>query len=239
MLLSVCLSGCNNGKGNADEAETTRSFNEKVSYYDDLADAGEVPSVEATDPSALYRVTGSRLIINADVYDDIINTFNRIYPDIYFKYGKEYYEPIVTLNFDPTYLRDDAANVIGNTININIQWFNNNPDKASAIIYHIASTVLDYNSSAPDWLISSVNYYMAAEFEADGYEFSGIYSGGTYEDGGKTGSDFLYWISKKCNIDIVYRVNKVLTSNEWLEDDFWVKETGRTLQSLWNEYKGR
>ena len=236
-VLSVCLFGCDNRNSGSEPVNTTLSFNEKASYYDSLAYAGEVESVEATDPGALYRVTGSRMLLNAEVYDVIIDTFNRTYPNIYYKYGKEYYEPIIILNFDPTYLRDDPANVVGNTININIQWFNNNPDKAGVIIYYIAGTVLDYNSSAPEWLTSSVNYYIAAEFEATGYDFSGKHHSGSYEDGGATGADFLYWIKSRYNVDIVNKINKVLSSSEWFEDDFWVEQTGRSLDFLWREYR--
>lgn len=239
VILSVCLFGCDNYTGVSEPENTTLSFNEKVSYYDNLANAGEVESVEATDPSALYRITGSRMLINAEVYDKIVDTFNRTYPNIYYKYGKEYYEPIITINFDPTYLRDDPANVVGNTININIQWFNNNPDKAGIITYYIVTTVLDYNSSAPEWLRSSVNYYIAAEFEATGYDFLGAYRSGSYEDGGEVGADFLYWIKAKYNVDIAHKINKVLSSTEWFDDEFWVEQTGRTLNFLWSEYKAQ
>ncbi len=238
-VIAVCFSACGPAPSKPETTHTTLSFNEKASYYDSLADAGEVASVEATDPTALYRVRGSRNLVDGEVYTDIIDTFNRMYPDIYYKYGKEFYEPVITLNFDPTYLGDTPANVVGNTININIEWFNNNHDKASVIIYYIAATVLDYNSSAPEWLTGSVNYYIAAEFSAYGYDFSGRYSGGHYEDGGKTGADFLRWINSKYQIDIVYRANKTLTSALWFESDFWTKETGRTLDSLWAEYKSR
>ncbi len=238
-VISVCFSACGPAPDKSEPEHTTLSFDEKVSYYDSLADAGEVASVEATDPTALYRVSGSRNLLDGEVYTDIIDIFNRTYPNIYYKYGKEYYEPVITLNFDPTYLRDDPANVVGNTINININWFNNHHDRASAIIYCIAGTVLDYNSSAPEWLKSSINYYIAAEFSAYGYEFSGRYSGGHYEDGGKVGADFLHWIKSRYNVDIAYRANKTLTSSTWFESNFWVNETGRSLESLWAEYRSR
>lgn len=233
----MCLSGCvNNGNSNTPE-QTTLSFEERASYYDNLADAGEVESVLATDPTSLYRVKGSSVLVNAEVFSEIINVFNRMYPDIYYKYGKEYYEPIITLNFDPTYLRDDPANVVGNTINININWFNNNPDKVSVIIYYIATTVMDYNSSAPEWIKGAVNYCIGAEFGAADYELSGQYEGGSYEDDAETGANFLHWIKSKSGVDIVFRVNRLLTSNEWFEDDFWVNETGKSLERLWAEYK--
>ena len=213
------------------------SFEERASYYDNLADAGEVESIAATDPSVLYRVTGSSVLINAEVYSGIIDTFNRKYPNIYYRYGEDYREPIVTLNFDPTYLRDDPANVVGNTINININWFNNNPDKVSVIAYYIAATVMDYNSSAPEWLKKAVNYYIGVEFGAAGYEFSGRYYGGSYEDDAQIGASFLHWISSKSGVDIAYRVNRLLCSNEWYDDDFWFGETGKSLERLWAEYR--
>ena len=157
VVLSICFTGCGKPGDSFETTATTLSFDEKMSYYDNLADAGEVASVEATDPTALYRIAGSRVLVDGEVYTDIIDVFNRIYPDIYYKYGKEFYEPLITLNFDPTYLRDDPANVVGNTINININWFNDHHDRASVITYYIATTVLDYNSSAPKWLTSSIN----------------------------------------------------------------------------------
>ncbi len=235
--VSACLTACSAPKKPENPVETTLSFEEKMSYYDSLADAGEVASVEATDPGALYRVTGNQVLMNAQVYTDIINIFNKFYPEIYYKYGSEYYEPIVTLNFDPTYLRDDPGNVIGNTINININWFNENPNKASVIIYYIASTVLDYNHSAPEWVEKAINYYIAAEFDASGYDFSGIYNGGTYENDAATAADFFYWIKSTHEIDIAYRLNKKLISSSWYDEEFWIEETGRTLERLWNEYR--
>ncbi len=236
VLLAVCLCGCNN-TDNGGAEQKTLSFSERVSYYDGLADGGEIETAEMTEPGALYRVTGSTVLCDNQVYNTIINTFNKAYPDIYHKYGKEYYEPIVTLNFDPTYLRDEPANVVGNTININIVWFNENPDKATVIIYYIATTVMDYNTSAPDWIKAAVNYAIAAEFNAAGYEFDRVYSGGTYENNAETGASFLNWIKQKSGIDAVYRINRVLITNEWFDDDFWIEETGKTLERLWAEYK--
>ncbi len=236
-ILSVCLSGCGNNSKPDEQEHTTLSFDERASYYDNLADAGEVESVAATEPGSLYRVVGSSVLVNGEVYNEIIHTFNRIYPDIYYKYGEEYYEPIVTLNFDPTYLRDDPANVVGNTINININWFNNNPDKVSVITYYIATTVMDYNPSAPEWIKAAVNYCIGAEFGAAGYELSGRYEGGSYEDDAATGANFLHWIKSKSGVDIVFRINRLLISNEWFEDDFWTSETGKSLERLWAEHK--
>lgn len=236
-VISVCFSACTQPQKPSQPEETTMSFEEKMSYYNGLADAGEVASEDVTQSGALYNVNGSKIMVNGEVYSEIINTFNRNYPDIYFKYGTEYYEPVITLNFDPTYLRDDPANVVGNTINININWFNTNPDKVNILIYYIASTVLDYNHSAPEWVKHGVNYYIGAEFGAYGYEFSGEYKGGHYENDPDVCAAFFKWINTRYNINIVYRVNNLLNSTTWYDEDFWTEETGRSLESLWAEYK--
>ncbi len=236
VFLSVCLFGCNS-ENNGDAEQNTLSFSERVSYYDNLADSGEVVTVEMTEVGALYRITGSAALCDGEVYSTIIGSFNKFYPDIYHKYGKEYYEPIITLNFDPTYMRDEPANVVGNTININVVWFNEHPDKANVIIYYIATTIMDYNASAPDWVKAAVNYAIAVEFNAAGYEFDSRYAGGTYENNAQTAASFLNWIKQRSGIDIVYRINKLLITNEWFDDDFWIEETGKTLDRLWAEYK--
>ena len=168
----------------------------------------------------------------------MINIFNRIYPSIYYKYGNYNYDPYrITLNFDAAYLRNEPANVVGNTININTNWFNKYPERVSVIVYYIARTILDYNASAPEWIIDSVNYYMAAEFAVYGYTFTNGYKGGSYEDSGKVGADFLRWIGQQYDVDIVYRINKTLNSETWFDNDFWTKETGKTLEQLWSAYK--
>jgi len=240
MTVLICFTAC--GKGQGDESgKTTKSDEERFSYYDGLADPGELSDKEATDPSALYIIddsNGSRDLLDDTVYNDMLSTFNRIYPDIYYKYGNDIYEPLhITLCLDATYLRDEPAFVTGNKINININWFNKHPERVSVLIYYIATTVLDYNSSAPEWLVNSINYYMAAEFFAYGYAFTGGYKGGTYEDGGKVGADFLRWIGETYEIDIVYRINRTLNSATWFESDFWTGTTGKTLEQLWADYR--
>ena len=236
-VISVCFSACTPPQKQSQPEETTMSFEEKMSYYNSLADAGEVASEDVTQAGTLYRVTGSKVMVNGEVYSAIIDTFNRKYPELYFRYGEEYYEPVITLNFDPTYLRDDPANVVGNTINININWFNANPDKVSALIYFIATTILDYNNSSPEWIRQGINYYIGAEFEAEGYEFSGVYNGGHYENDADVCASFFRWLDTKYNINIAYRLNKLLLSTTWYDDNFWIEETGRSLDRLWAEYK--
>ncbi len=236
-VLSVCLFGCTNPNKPEKPEETTLSFAEKVSYYDSLADAGEVASEDVTQAGVLYNVTGSKVMVNGEVYSAIVDIFNRNYPQIYYKYGDEYYEPKVTLNFDPTYLRDDPASVVGNTINININWFNSNPKKASVLIYYIATTVLDYNPSAEEWMKNGINYYIGVEFGADGYEFFGTYSGSSYLEDAAECASFFRWIEAKYNTNIVYRLDKLLSSTTWYDESFWRDETGRSLEQLWAQYK--
>ena len=237
VMISVGFTACSKPQNPSQPEETTLSFEEKMSYYNGLADAGEVASEDVTQSGALYKVSGSKIMVNGEVYSAIIDIFNRKYPEIYFKYGDEYYEPVVTLNFDPTYLRDDPANVVGNTINININWFNANPDKASVLIYYIASTILDYNHSAPEWVKQGINYYIGAEFEANGYVVSGGYTGGHYETDADVCATFFKWINAKYDINIAYRIDKLLSSTTWYDEEFWVEETGRSLERLWAEFK--
>lgn len=236
-VISVCLFGCVKPNEPEQPEETTLSFEEKASYYDSLADAGEVASEDVTQAGALYSIAGSKVMVNGEVYSTIIDFFNRNYPQIYYKYGDEYYEPKITLNFDPTYLRDDPASVVGNTINININWFNANPEKASVLIYYIATTVLDYNPSAEAWMKNGINYYIAAEFGAYGYELAGMYSGGSYLDDAAECASFFKWIEAKYNTNIAYRLDKLLSSTTWYEASFWRDETGRSLEQLWAQYK--
>ena len=242
MVVLICFTACGTNKSYDDETEkTTMSDEERMSFYDDLAHPGELSNKEATDPEALYIIddnNGSRDLLDDTVYNDIINVFNKKYPDIYYKYGdRNYTPPRITLNLDVTSFRDVPAYVVGNTININVEWFNKYPERVSTVLYYVARTVLDYNSSAPEWLTSSINYYIAVEFSAYGYAFTNGYKGGTYEDGGATGADFLRWVGSKYNTDIVSDINKVLISETWFDGDFWVSATGRTLDQLWANYK--
>ena len=236
-VLSVCFSACgNNGEGDK-ETSSVMSFSEKMSYYDSLANVENDISAEVTDPSALYKISGSYKLVDANVYRDIISAFNHTYPNIYSRYGKEYVEPKVELYFDPAYLNDTPANVVGNTININVKWFNDNPDKATTIVYYIATTVMDYNASTPEWLFKAVNYSIAEEFSATGYNVSASYHGGSYLTDEEVGADFLHWIEVTYDVDIVLEINKILITNKWLEDSFWVKKTGKSLDSLWSSFK--
>ncbi len=249
MVLLVCFTACSTDsdgslgpKNKAESTKITMSDDERVSYYDGLASPDDIPHIEATDSSALYKIKGDYDLVDENIFDELINVFNPVYPRLYSKYGKynnEINMPVITFYFDATFMGDAPASVVGNTntININAKWFNNNPDKVTVILYYIANTVLDYNNSAPDWLKSSVNYYIAAEHSAYGYELTGKYNGGDYQNGGQTGADFLHWISVKYSVDIVAQVNKMLNTSLWFEGEFWSQTTGRTLEQLWAEYK--
>ena len=244
IVLLICFTACstdsNQINNKAEATKTTMSADERASFYDELAYPGDIPKVEATDDTALYRIEGNYDLIDEKVFNEIINVFNPVYPKLYSKYGKfgnEINKPIITLSFDATFLGDIPATVVGDTININVKWFNNNPDKVRVIVYYIATTALDYNSSASEWIKNSINYYIAAEFSAYGYSLSGKYNGGYYENGGKAGADFILWIENRYNVDIVGKANKSLNTSLWFGDEFWSQQTGKTLGQLWAEHK--
>lgn len=243
-VLTCTLGGCGSVRNNnkpVENVETTTSFEELMSYYDNLAKGDISVEVMTTNVRGLYTVEGDVRQLPDGVFENMVAIIERCYKKLYYEYSSNYSAPQLTLAIDPTYSRGDANYVVGNTIVINPNWFISHPEDYDSIILGMMKVALKYPNSVPEWINSSVCYYGRDEYALyngeSGNALSGRYTGGSYKDGGEVGASFFKWISKSMNKNIAALLTTDIYNKNKYNEKFWLEQTGKSLDELWVDYK--
>lgn len=238
--VTLLFTGCAGNKPNGGEPETTTSFKELASYYDELAKGDIAVEIETTEnKNKYYEFSGDPNLLPEGVFDKLENIVRSRYTTMYNRYGKGFTCPKITLVIDVNYTAESACHASDKTIYINPNWFVDHPDDCDALLSAIAKTMQEYSGTYPDWIKSSIQAYLRSEYKTQyadkNWELPGSYTGKSYEEGGIYGAAFLKWIDAKNEQDIIYRLNKVLLDGSYKES-FWTDETGLTFGQLWSLY---
>lgn len=241
-VVSTLFTGCGSSDGSDTMQETTTSFNELASYYDELAKGDIGVEVETTAISKYFEFTGDANLLPVGVYDILNDIANRRYTSIYSKYGKEFTCPKITFVIDSGYSADSPCYAVERTVYINPNWFTDNPKDYDSLLCAIFQTMQEYASDIdiPEWIESSLRCCIRDEYKTnyadEKWGLPTAYDGNSYEKGDIYGAAFLVWIDKGVERDLVYRLNKALLEGTYNES-FWENETGLTFGQLWSQYK--
>ncbi len=241
LAVSVLLGGCGRG-GQAQSEETTTSFKELASYYDELAKGDIEVEVATTTIDKSYSFVGSRELLSGAVYEKLEYLVSNYYSRIYSKYGDSITRPTITVYIDTGYNRNDACYAIEKSIYLNPTWFENNPDDVESILSAIMGTIQSYDSDVPEWIETGIQSYVRAEFKSlyasKTWSIPSVYKGNSYEEGGIYAASFLRWINSQVEVDLIYRLHKMAQSGTY-DESFWKTETGMSLGQLWSLYCSR
>lgn len=243
ILFSLSFVGCTGGKNKPENKteETTTTFNERASYYDELAKGDIAVEVETTaDDNTYFEFSGDINLFPEGIYKTIRNIVNNRYTSMYSKYGKNYRCPKITLVIDISYVADTPCHANGKTVYINPNWFADHPDDCDSILSALFQSMQDYSGTYPEWLESSLSAYaryeFATQYASKTWEIPQSYAGKSYEEGDVYGASFLRWIELEFDNAFISRLNKALINGSY-EESFWQAETGLTFGQLWAKYK--
>lgn len=242
-VLTCTLGGCGSVGNNkpVNNVETTTSFEEKMSYYDNLAKGDISVEVLTTNVKGLYTIEGDVRQLPDGVFEKMVTVIERCYRKLCTEYSPNSSAPQLTLAIDPTFSRGDANYAVDSTIVINPNWFMTHPEDYDSIILGMMKVALKYPNGVPEWIKSSVCYYGRDEYAVysvgSSIGITGRYYGGSYKDGGAVGASFFKWISKSFNKNIAALITADIYGKSKYDEKFWLEQTGKTLEELWVEYK--
>ncbi len=242
LVLAVFLGGCGgNGTVIQQETQRTTSFEEKVSYYDELIKGDIEVEVETENIKRDFIVEGDESLLPGDTYDKLEHILSNYYQRIFNKYGDSYTRPQITVTIDIGYVRNDANYTVGKNIFLNPNWFADHPDDYDSILCAIAGTTQNYAAQdIPEWIESGIRNYIRDEFStvyaSKKWKLPVSYDGHSYTEGGIYAAAFLKWAGERTEVDLVYRLHKALQTDTF-DRSFWKNETGMTLDQLWSLYQ--
>ncbi len=125
---------------------------------------------------------------------------------------------------------------IGRTITVSAKWVRQHPDDFGMIIHELVHVVQAYPRYENVWLIEGIaDYVRFTQFEPKRPAPPLDLKRASYQDGYRTTADFLAWIDRTYNPDIVPRLNEAMRTASYT-DDLFRHLTGKPLDRLWREY---
>lgn len=133
---------------------------------------------------------------------------------------------------------DAPAATSGDTIHVNADWIKAHPEDFGMVIHELVHVVQRYpgGTDRPGWLVEGIaNYIRWWRYEPEAPR-SPIAPETSYRDGYRTSAAFLAWISAKYDKRIVPRLDRALRDGKYT-DAIFEEVTGKTLDSLWDEFQ--
>jgi len=142
---------------------------------------------------------------------------------------------------------DGVAYTTGTNVFVSESWCNDqmNGEAVGSLVHESVHVVQQYNfADVPSWLVEGMADYVRwfkyepqshgadiAWMRRQGSDFSPSYDG-SY----RISANFLDWVTRKYDSNIVTEVDAVARQDKYT-DDFWKQKTGKTLQELGTEWK--
>ncbi|MEJ5170620.1 MAG: basic secretory protein-like protein [Fimbriimonadales bacterium] len=141
----------------------------------------------------------------------------------------------VTLRFEPM---DGVAGTAGDVIHISERWIREHPDDWGMVIHELIHVVQSYKNPVPGWITEGIaDGIRYAKFEPQKDSALHDPERSPYRDGYWSAGAFLVYIERSYEPSLFTKLNEAARRGRYTPD-FWLKTTGKTLDALWEEYKG-
>jgi len=175
---------------------------------------------------------------DAVVKQRLIDTFFETYPKLAKKYNGKAMGKVVFV-MDPDYNGIAAAG--GGVIRFNPGWFKKNPGDIDIVTHEGMHLVQAYPANAgPGWITEGIADYVRF---VDGVDNSGanwklpdLKPEHHYENAYRITARFFYWLETKVKKGTMVKLDKAMREKKY-DPSFWEKQTGKSLDTLWNTYK--
>ncbi|UIR56025.1 basic secretory family protein [Sphingobacterium sp. SRCM116780] len=198
---------------------------------------------EAVDTDSLTKKGYTLIWINKDkdfnpaLKERLISTFFMNYPKLAKKYNKKTMKKVFFV-IDPDY--KGVAATAGGIVRYNPAWFAKNPGDIDVVTHEVMHIVQGYpNGSGPWWITEGIADYVRF---VDGIDNAGANwklpewsAKQKYTDSYRITARFFFWIEKKFKKGFVKNLDLAMRDKTYTEE-FWKKQTGKTLDQLWLAY---
>ncbi|WP_069660974.1 basic secretory protein-like protein [Arcticibacter eurypsychrophilus] len=174
---------------------------------------------------------------SVEVKDRLIDVFFKVYPKEVKTYNKSSIRKVIFI-IDPGY--DGVAATSGDIVRFNPEWFRKNPGDVDVVTHEVMHIVQSYPGGAgPGWITEGIADYvrltMGVDNKGANWKVPEYTDKQSYTDAYRVTARFLYWLEKNKDKGLVKKLDHAMRSKKYTED-FWVKNTGKTVDQLWDEY---
>jgi len=130
------------------------------------------------------------------------------------------------------------AGTSGRHITVSSGWIEKHPEDIGLVFHELVHVIQDYKGADAGWLTEGIADYLRwAIYEAkpqDWFPFTDKPQG--YNDSYRVAGGFLLWLETDACPGIVNKLNTGIRKRTVKVQTFFEKETGRSLDALWEDY---
>ncbi len=172
-----------------------------------------------------------------DYKNKFIDTWSEQYPKLIAKYNANSPKAIT---FIVGGYEGGVAAAWDSSIKFNPEWFKKNPEDIDVITHELMHLVQGYgNNKVPGWVTEGIADYVRATEGVNNlkanWRMPDVKPEHKYDNAYRITARFFVWIAQNYNKDFVKLLDETARTNEYT-DATWKKITGKTVDSLWQEY---
>ena len=174
---------------------------------------------------------------NPETKQALIETYFINYPKLAKKFNKKTRKE-VTFVIDPDY--DGVAATAGGIVRYSPAWLVKNPHDIDVVTHEVMHIVQAYpNGSGPWWITEGIADYVRFKYgvanDKGNWRLPEFNDKQKYTDSYRITARFFHWIESNKKKNFIKTLDKAMREKTY-SDNFWVKQTGKTIDGLWSEY---
>jgi len=174
---------------------------------------------------------------NPETKKQLIDTYFINYPKLAKTYNKKTRKE-VTFVIDPDY--DGVAATAGGIVRYSPAWLLKHPHDIDVVTHEVMHIVQAYpNGSGPWWITEGIADYIRFKYgvanEEGNWRLPEFNDKQKYTDSYRVTARFFNWIEKNKKKNFIKKLDKAMREKTFT-DEFWAKQTGKTIDELWAEY---
>lgn len=166
----------------------------------------------------------------------LIDAFFTVYPEEAKRFNRHTLRRVVFF-VDPTY--DGVAETGDGVSRFSPKWLNAHPEDIDVVTHEVMHIVQDYRHEVPGWLTEGiadyVRYVYGVNNAASNWTLPNYRPGQNYTNAYRVTARFLLWVEANKNKHIVDKLDAAMRKGTFTPE-LWVKLTGETVDTLWEEY---
>lgn len=174
---------------------------------------------------------------DSQVKQRLVDVFFINYPKEVKLYNKNAVNKVIFI-IDPEYTGVAAAG--GGIVRFNPEWFKKHPGDIDVVTHEVMHLVQNYPGGAgPGWITEGIADYvrfsLGVDNEGGDWRLPEFDANHSYTNAYRITARFFHWIEKNVKKGTVKKLDDAMRTKTY-SDDFWVKQTGKTVDELWTDY---
>lgn len=167
----------------------------------------------------------------------MVDAFFKVYPKEAKLYNIQTLKKVIFV-IDPEYT--GVAATSGEIVRYNPEWFVKHPGDIDVVTHEVMHIVQSYPDNAgPGWITEGIADYVRYDFGVDnkgaGWSLPDYKAEHNYDNAYRITARFFAWIETTQKKGFVKKLDAAMRTATYT-DDFWKKNTGKTVDELWAEY---